>query len=145
MSPNTCLKELVFNRFFVSSYSPLDLPPRPANWWRPRAAGLRYLAEIWTTWRSTAAASRTACWGCWAAGGGPWSGWCRTRRTPSPARYSPGCRQSGGRDAPRGCPGCKTWRSETDCRWTWPSGTGTSWTGSCPELSRPRNASASGL
>ena len=118
--------------------------PWQQPWW-PWAAESRYLAETWTTWRSTAAVSRTACWDWWAGDGQPQAGCCQNPSTRPPVQCFPGYWWSAGRTAPHGCLVCKTWSSRPDCRWTWPSETGTSGTGPYPRLSVPRNASASCL
>lgn len=130
------------------SERPSARPPSGSPWrqlWWPWAAESRYLAETWTTWRSTAAVSHTACWDCWAGDGEHRTGCCRNLRTQPLVRCFPGYWWSAGRAAPHGCPVWKTWRSRLECHWTWPSGTGTSGTGPNPRLSRPQNASASFL
>lgn len=109
-------------------------------WW-PWAAERSYLAETWTTLRSTVAVSRTACWDCWAGGGKHLTGCRYNLHTRLLAQCFPGYWWLAGRVAPHGCLVCKTWRSRLDCRWTWPSGTGTSGTGPNPGLSRPQTAS----
>lgn len=140
-----------FKAFYLSQFLRPRPSARPASgspWWQlwwPWAAESRYLEGTWTTWRSTAAVSHTACWGCWAGDGEHRAGCCHNQSTQPLVRCFPGYWWSAGRAARHGCLVCKTWRPRSDCRWTLPSGTGTSRMGPNPRLSRPQNASASCL
>lgn len=120
--------------------------------WIPKATTLvtlteesHYLAETWTTWRSTAAVSHTAGWDWWAEDEERLTASCHNQSKQSPVQCFPGYWWSVGWVAPHGSLFCRTRGSRPDCHWRWTSGTGTSGTGPNPRLSKPQNASASCL